>query len=213
MTDRQRHGFVLLLVVALIAVSGLVIGTHLLGKHKTRLGLDLKGGVELVYQGLPSPQTPHVTQDALVRAVDIMRQRIDQLGVAEPEIQTTGSDLITVGLPDVKDTTRAEKLVGSTAQLYFYDWEANALTPNGKTVASQLQAQDPTATLMSRGSGGGPGSPGGGSVPLYQAVKLASTQPSQPSSDNSRLGSEYYMFGAPGSAGCSIATKATGVTA
>ena len=85
MSDRQRHGFVLLLVVGLIAASLFVIFTQ-----TTELGLDLKGGIQLVYQGKPSPQTPKVTQDALNRAVDIMRERVDQLGVSEPEIQTTG---------------------------------------------------------------------------------------------------------------------------
>src|SRR5690348_13608605 len=140
MTDRQRHGFILLLVVGLIAGSVAALLTM-----KTRLGLDLKGGVELVYQGQPSAQTPKVTPDALQRAVDIMRSRVDSLGVAEPQIQTTGNNLITVGLPNVNDTARAEREVGTTAQLAFYDWEANALTPDGKSVASQLQSQNPDA--------------------------------------------------------------------
>src|SRR5581483_3342465 len=98
---------------------------------KTRLGLDLKGGVELVYQGQPTAQTPKVTSDALSRAVDIMRERVDALGVTEPEIQTSGGNQITVSLPNVTDVGRAEKQVGKTARLEFYDWEANALTPNG----------------------------------------------------------------------------------
>ena len=136
MSDRQRNGFILLLVLGLLIASAVAITTQ-----KTVLGLDLKGGVELVYQGKPTAQTPVVTQDALQRAVDIMRQRVDQLGVSEPQIQTAGGD-ISVGLPDVKDIARAEKIVGTTARLEFYDWEANALTPNGKTVASQLQLQD-----------------------------------------------------------------------
>ncbi len=206
MTDRQRYGLVLVLVIGLIAASAFVLGTQ-----KTRLGLDLRGGVELVYQGTPSPQTPHVTQDALNRAVDIMRQRVDQLGVAEPEIQTTGGD-ITVGLPDVQDTGRAVRLVGSTAQLYFYDWEANVLTPNGKPVAGQLLSQDPTAVTLSQGAGQGPGYPGGGSVPLYNAVLLASKQPPFQTSSSSHLGPQYYMFGAPGSSACAIAAKAYNTT-
>ena len=70
-----------------------------------------------------------------------MRQRVDQLGVAEPQIQTSGAGTITAALPDVKDIGRAEQLVGTTARLEFYDWEANALTPSGKTVASQLQSR------------------------------------------------------------------------
>src|SRR5476649_1560147 len=112
MSDRQRHGFVLLLVAGLIAASVFAITTQ-----KTVLGLDLKGGVELVYQGQATPQSP-VNQASLQRAVDIMRSRVDQLGVAEPEIQTTGNDLITVGLPDVTDVARAENEVGQTAELY-----------------------------------------------------------------------------------------------
>src|SRR5947209_6465999 len=152
MTDRQRNGLILALVVGLIAASAVVIATE-----KIFLGLDLKGGVQLVYQGEPTPQTPHVTQTALSRAVDIMRQRVDQLGVSEPEIQTSGGNQISVGLPNVKDIARAEKQVGTTARLEFYDWEANALTANGKTVASQLQTQAPTATQISQGAGGGPG--------------------------------------------------------
>ena len=53
MSDRQRHGFVLLLVVGLIAASIFVLTTQ-----KTVLGLDLKGGIELVYQGEPTPTDP-----------------------------------------------------------------------------------------------------------------------------------------------------------
>ncbi|HEY1967083.1 MAG TPA: hypothetical protein VGH89_04000 [Pseudonocardia sp.] len=209
MTDRQRNGFILALVAGLIAASIFVVATM-----KTTLGLDLKGGVELVYQGQPTPQTPVVTQDALTRAVDIMRSRVDQLGVTQPEIQTSGNNQISVGLPDVKDIGRAERLVGTTARLEFYDWEANALTPNGKPVASQLQTQDPTATGISQGSAGAvPGAPGAGSMSLYQAVSLAAKQPLQVSKDNSRKGPVYFMFGAPGSTACTLAAKANNTTA
>ncbi len=205
MSLRQRNGLVLLLVLGLLAASAVVIATK-----PTVLGLDLKGGVELVYQGQPTAQTPKVTSDALSRAVDIMRERVDALGVSEPEIQTSGGNQITVSLPDVKDVGRAEKQVGKTARLEFYDWEANALTPNGKTVASQLQAQDPQSETISQGGSSGPGLPGGGSTSLYDAVKLASKQPAKSSPDNARLGNEYYIFGAPGSAACDAAAKANG---
>jgi SecD/SecF fusion protein len=213
MTDRQRNGFVLLIVVGLLIGSLIVIAgiPGAVKSKKTILGLDLKGGVELVYQGLPSAQTPKVTPDALQRAVDIMRNRVDQLGVAEPEIQTSGDNQITVGLPNVSDTSRAEAEVGTTAQLLFYDWEANVITPNGKTVASQLQTQDATATEISQGgTSQAPGSPGAGSMNLYDAVTLASKQPESKSTTNSRLGPQYYMFGAPGSAACEAAAKANG---
>jgi SecD/SecF fusion protein len=205
MSDRQRHGFVLLLVAGLIAASLVVIFSQ-----KTQLGLDLKGGVQLVYQGEPTAQSK-VTPDALSRAVDIMRSRVDSLGVSEPEIQTTGSSLITVGLPSVSNTSRAAAQVGNTARLEFYDWEANALTPSGKPVASQLQTQDPSATTISQGTAGAPpGNLGAGSMPLYQAVKLAASRPPAVSTTNARPGQEYYLFGAPGSAACKAAAKARG---
>jgi len=214
MSDRQRHGFVLLLVAGLIAASVFAITTQ-----KTILGLDLKGGVELVYQGEPNPQTPVVTQAALNRAVDIMRSRVDQLGVSEPEIQTSGGNQITVGLPDVKDVARAEQEVGQTAELYFYDWEANVLTPSGKPAADGLLTQDPASITLSTGgtTNGQPGVQGAGGVPLYQAVQLASKQPVVPippkgSSTLSRKGPQYYLFGAPGSAACAATAKANGTT-
>src|ERR1700733_14974157 len=121
MSDRQRHGLVLLLVLGLIAASVVVISTQ-----KTELGLDLKGGVQLVYQAEPTPQHA-VTQASLNSAVNIMRSRVDQLGVSQPEIQTSGSNQLSVGLPDVHDVARAEQEVGTTARLYFYDWEANVI--------------------------------------------------------------------------------------
>src|SRR5437588_4806512 len=189
MTDRQRNTFILGLVALLLVISVLLSATQAIGTHKTRLGLDLKGGVQLIYAGQPTPQTPKVTQDALARAVDIMRERVDQLGVAEPLIQTSGGNpqTITVDLPAVKDIARAEKIVGTTARLEFYDWEANVLTPNGKLVKDQLQIQDPTATRISQGSGGvSPGDPGAGGMPLYDAVQLAAKQPPQPGRDNAR---------------------------
>ena len=129
-----------------------------------------------------------------------MRSRVDQLGVTEPVIQTSGGNQISVGLPAVSDIKQAEQDVGTTARLFFYDWEANALTPSGKPAASLLQAQDPTATLISQGTTATPpGQTGAGSLPLYQAVKLAAAQPYSASKHNARFGSQYFLFGAPGS--------------
>jgi SecD/SecF fusion protein len=213
MTDRQRNLFVLVLVAGLIAASAVAISTQ-----KTFLGLDLKGGIQLVYKGVPTAQTPTVTPAALQRAVDVMRQRTNQLGVSETQIATEGNDLISVGLPDVSNTKRAEQLVGTTARLEFYDWEANTLIPGasttGTSVASQLSTQNPTALTISQGSGTTtpPGSPGAGSLPLYQAVQLASKQPLKVSGDNARKGPEYFAFGASGSAACTAAGSQYHVT-
>src|ERR1700742_1441743 len=173
MSDRQRHGFILLLVAGLIAASFAVIATR-----TTRLGLDLKGGVELVYRAEPTPQSP-VNADSLQRAVDVMNNRVNQLGVAQPQITTSGGNQIDVQLPDVKNVGQAEKTVGTTARLEFYDWEANVLTPTGQTAAKGLPISDPAALALSQAGGLGPGanSSSAGAMGFYPAVKLASEQP------------------------------------
>jgi SecD/SecF fusion protein len=185
MTDRRRNGLILLLVAGLLLASLVAIAAK-----PTRLGLDLKGGVELVYKGEPTQQVPTVTPEALDRALDIIRQRVDQLGVGEPEIQRSGRDQISVGLPDVQDIRRAQQQVGTPAQLYFYDWERNVLTPDGRPAAPQLPAQDPDAQRISQASG----DPSQG-TPIYDAVLLASRQRAAPDDRNgSRLGSAFYLF-------------------
>jgi SecD/SecF fusion protein len=131
MTDRRRNTLILLIVAGLVAASGIVIAAK-----KTRLGLDLKGGVELVYKGRPTAQA-QVTPESLNRAIDIMRKRVDQLGVAEPEIQRTGPAEIDVALPNVTNAARAQDQVGKTAQLHFYDWETNVIGPTGKPAPSE----------------------------------------------------------------------------
>jgi len=159
MSDRRRNGLILLVVLGLLIASFVVIVTQ-----PTKEGLDLKGGVQLVYQGKPTPQQPKVTQDALDRAVDIIRERVDQLGVSEPEIQRAGSDQIEVGLPDVKNAQRALQQVGKVAQLYFYDWEADVLGADGKPHPADAKVT------------GGP-SAGSLGLPEYQALKIAAKRP------------------------------------
>src|SRR4051794_40500079 len=160
MTDRRRNLFVLLLVAAAIAASAVVI----LSKP-TRLGLDLKGGVSLTYQAKPTVQSG-VTSDAINRTLDIMRERVDQLGVSEPEIQRSGSDQIDVSLPDVKNADEAANQVGTTAQMYFYDWETNVLDANCKPAP-----QDPNVT------GGASAGSGVGATAQFTAVTRASKCP------------------------------------
>src|SRR5436190_14813957 len=127
LANRTRNFVILGLVAALLVSSFAIIASK-----PTRLGLDLKGGVELVYQARPTPQVPKVTPQAIDDAVNTIRKRTDSLGVSEPEIQRSGSDQISIGLPAVKNADRAESQVGTTAQLQFYDWEPNLIGPNGK---------------------------------------------------------------------------------
>src|SRR5918992_655750 len=128
MTSRGRNLAILGVVAVLLVLAALVIvpGTPL--SKDTKLGLDLEGGIELVYEGRPTPQVPEVTPQAVDDAIETMRKRVDALGVSEPEIQRSGQEQISVGLPDVQNAERARQQVGTTAQLQFYDWEPNLLT-------------------------------------------------------------------------------------
>jgi SecD/SecF fusion protein len=128
MTSRGRNFAILGVVAILLVLAAMVIvpGTPL--SKDTKLGLDLEGGIELVYEGRPTPQVPEVTPQAVDDAIETMRKRVDALGVSEPEIQRAGQTQISVGLPDVTNADRAREQVGTTAQLQFYDWEPNVLT-------------------------------------------------------------------------------------
>ena len=140
-----------------------------------------------------------------------MRSRVDQLGVTEPVIQTSGGNQISVGLPvGAPNIKRAEQEVGTTARLFFYDWEANVADPDGQ--AGGQPAADPGPDGDHDQPGTRPrrrrASPGAGSLPLYQAVKLAAAQPYSPvEAQRSRSGSQYFLFGAPGSAACATAAR------
>ncbi|HEX6116349.1 MAG TPA: protein translocase subunit SecD [Solirubrobacterales bacterium] len=124
MGSRRRNLFILLFVVGLVIASLLVI----LSKE-TRLGLDLRGGTELVYEARPTPQNDQIDSEDVGRAIEIIRDRTDALGVSEPEIARVGEQGITVQLPDVQNAERAIAQVGTTAQLFLYDWAPNVI-PN-----------------------------------------------------------------------------------
>jgi len=122
MTRRRSNIFVLVFVLALLLVSGVIVA-----KKETKLGLDLSGGTELIYQGTPTGKVEEVSGDDIERSIGIIRERVDELGVAEPEVSRLGEDNISVSLPDVTNAQRAIDQVGTTAQLYFYDWEPNLI--------------------------------------------------------------------------------------
>ena len=103
-------------VWALIAFVVLAIGSlaaTVVSGESPQLGLDLQGGASVVLQ--PREQVP---QGVLDQAIEIIRNRVDALGVAEPEITRQGESII-VSLPGVENRERALQVVGQTAQLLF----------------------------------------------------------------------------------------------
>ena len=111
-----RAVLVLLLVGAATAAALLV---------PPRLGLDLRGGTQIVLEARDGPAT-RATAEATDRALDVLRRRVDALGVAEATLTRSGERRIVVELPDVRDPREAAEVVGRTAQLTVHPVLAGA---------------------------------------------------------------------------------------
>ena len=97
--------------------------------RKVTLGLDLQGGLEVVLEARPA-KGQKLDSAALDRSVSIMRQRVDKLGVSEPEIRKQGSNQIVIELAGVHDPAKAATIIGKTAQLELYDLETSLTGPS-----------------------------------------------------------------------------------
>ena len=126
----RRNSFLVLglLVAALVGVALLAVPGSPLHKSPT-LGLDLQGGLEVTLQAVPPPNR-ELTEEDLDRSVEIMRSRVDKLGVSEPEIRTQGDDQIVIQLPGISDPQAAAEIIGTTAQLELFDLEDSLTGPS-----------------------------------------------------------------------------------
>ncbi len=178
MGGRRRNLFVLLVVIALTVASAIVIASK-----PTVLGLDLRGGTQLVYRGEPTARTPTISPDDIDRAIEIIRQRADKLGVSEPEISRLGSTGIQVGLPNVQNAQQAIEQIGTTSQLYFYDFEGNVVPPPGKNIPRDPAASpDPNPNVYTFPN-------------LYEAVQFASKRKAECFQNQCTTdGSTHYLF-------------------
>ncbi len=88
-------------------------------QERINLGLDLQGGMQLLLQVETEKLPEESRADATERAVEIIRNRIDEFGVREPVISKQGRNQIVVQLPGITDRNRAKEIVGKTAHLEF----------------------------------------------------------------------------------------------
>jgi SecD/SecF fusion protein len=163
-TERRNH----LVLVGLIGVA--LLGALLMivpgspVHRKPALGLDLQGGLEVILKAVPPPNRPLRASD-LDRSVGIIRNRIDKLGVSEPDVRKQGKNQISVSLPGVKDPDRVRSIIGSTAKLELYDLQraltgpsidATGLNPAPTDKLYDLLASASTQSLARKSDGGGP---------------------------------------------------------
>jgi len=101
-----------------------------------KLGLDLQGGMHLVLEVDTEGLQPEIAENAIKSAQQIITNRIDQFGVAEPTIQKIGTKRILVQLPGLRDAGRAKELIGKTALLEFQ------LVANTQDIRNSVEAID-----------------------------------------------------------------------
>ncbi|GAU70376.1 preprotein translocase subunit SecF [Streptomyces sp. NBRC 110611] len=104
---------------ALLALAVLALSAYLALTQPLRLGLDLRGGTQIVLETRDSP-TAKADGDATDRTLEVLRRRVDALGVAEPSIARSGENRIVVELPGLQAPEEAAKVLGRTAQLTIH---------------------------------------------------------------------------------------------
>ncbi|PJA62244.1 MAG: protein translocase subunit SecD, partial [bacterium (Candidatus Ratteibacteria) CG_4_9_14_3_um_filter_41_21] len=106
-------------ILFVLAIIGVCVWQVSPLSKKIKLGLDLLGGMQLMLQVEKTNLEEKAVTDSTDRALEIIRNRIDALGVTEPVIQKAGEDCILIQLPGIKDPERAIEIIGKTALLEF----------------------------------------------------------------------------------------------
>jgi preprotein translocase subunit SecD len=120
------NAVVLAVLVVAVGVTGWFFGFKSPIQNYMKLGLDLKGGVHMVLQGVDSDLGP-VTDDAMNAAMKVVERRVNGMGTSEPQITREGKDRIVVQVAGVQDTEAARSQLGTTAVLTF-------VGPDGVTI-------------------------------------------------------------------------------
>ena len=128
MGNRRNNLIILGLVVVLLAVAAYLIFIRQPVTESTQLGLDLQGGVSAQLEGSQTGGG-RVTRTEMEQAADLIRQRIDRLGVAEPDVRVQSDNQIVVQIPGVKNPDEVIRIIGSTAQLGLYQVLATEQQP------------------------------------------------------------------------------------
>lgn len=181
--------------IAVLAIAVLSVGTSRTGRHASGSG---RASINRLSFRVGAGDRQAV---AVAR---ILRARLRLLGL-HGTVAATGEEIdLSLTGPDRTLGNPAVRLLIQPGRLAIFDWEANVLTPNDRTVAAQLRSHDPSAIVISQGS---PvhvaGSVGAGSSGLYTAVRRAEHVPAPPvGSFNTHTTALYYAFGSADTATC-----------
>ncbi|HNT54128.1 MAG TPA: protein translocase subunit SecD [Anaerolineaceae bacterium] len=151
MSRRTINLIVIVILLAVAIIVDLPSTTKFLGTEpKTVLGLDLRGGMQVILQVDPN-YTGEVTPEELETAKSILESRSNALGVSETTFQTSGERYIVGDLPGVTDTEDVVDIIKQTGQLEFVDTGSEYLDPGTEVktdLDSAAQVTDPLVTTL-----------------------------------------------------------------
>jgi preprotein translocase subunit SecD len=184
----MRRTTLSLILIMVVAYGGLVAA--LVSGSRPELGLDLQGGVSVVLA-----PTEDATGDQIDQSLAIIRDRVDALGVAEPDITRQG-DAIVVQLPGVKNRDRALALVGQTAELEFRPVLQQSQFPADDVTAAQEAADARVgAGTTTTTSAATPPTTAPADVPVPELTPRDQDQPDQPVTLAGEDGTTIYQLG------------------
>jgi len=124
----RRNTLVLIIILIIFALAACVVlpvEEGILGKKGVRLGLDLQGGIHVVYKADLSQIKPGEEASVMEGVVAVISNRINPLGVTEPVIQKQGQDRILVELPGIDITDKEKERLSRVALLEFGELAAD----------------------------------------------------------------------------------------
>ncbi len=131
----QWKKLVALFVIAMVIVGAAIYSIPVIERN-VNLGLDLQGGVYVLLQAQETDRA-EVDDEAISGTIEVLRNRIDQLGVLEPIIQQEGSDRIRIEIADdEQDPETVLDIIGQTAQLEFLDYEGEVIFTGANLVSA-----------------------------------------------------------------------------
>lgn len=170
----------------IVAVSAYVAVTN-----APKLGLDLAGGTQLVYETKSTEQV-EADAEATDRALGVLRGRVDELGVSEPTLARSGDNRIIIELPGEQDPEHAQEVIGTTAQLTFHP-------VTGMATPAQLKEFEETGELPTEGDSGT--EQDGGDTPGQKQPEDQAQQPEQGNGSGSAVPDDKGGTGGENSGG------------
>ena len=181
---RQRRNLLIsVLIVVAIAVGS--FAAVFAAKWSPRLGLDLAGGVSVVY----TAEGSHISQSDLDETVNILNLRVNGLGVSGAQVQTSGKNQISVSIPGVTDAQQVLDEIGQTARMYFRPvlcyaypeavpkgYKGKTLPPGTESIPACQSSYELTASALDVNTTTGEPSNNIGPDPQYEAYPSTSVE-------------------------------------